>query len=159
MRRAAIGGACVMLAACGPKAADQATPASVVATPPAETLADQAMLTRAAAIRSALIPQLLAKTCRSAGGSGLCRNLAIPCAVQQAVESSDQANGVADRLVFMTRFETSATAAGPWRAGGEYIRVELTADGSWNSVGAADGNGGSCDDAGLQPIRQIRFSP
>lgn len=152
------------LASCGPKAgpagAAAPAPARVTAQPPAESPADQAMLSQASAIRSTLIPSLQAKNCTSAGGDNPCRKLSIPCAFQESVSPSDQANGVADRVVFVTGFETKPAAAAPWQGGGEYIRIEIAPDGSWHSVGVAERNGGACSgDTEYQVIRVLTFSP
>jgi hypothetical protein len=162
MRVLMIAAAGLAVACCGPKGtpAAQPAPVSVTAQPPAETLADQAMLSQAGTIRAALIPSLLAKNCRSAGGDLPCRNLTIACAFQESVSPSDQANGVAYRVVFVTGFETKGATAQPWQARGEYLRVEIAPDGSWNSVGVADRNGGACTgDTENQVTRVLTFSP
>jgi hypothetical protein len=157
-----IAAAGLALASCGQKAtpAGPAAPVSVTAQPPAEGPADETLLSQAATIRGALIPSLLAKNCRSAGGDLPCRNLTIACAFQESVSPSDQANGVAYRVVFVTGFETKAATAQPWQGGGEYIRVEIAPDGNWNSVGVADRNGGGCSSqTEYQVTRVLSFSP
>jgi hypothetical protein len=164
LRLSIIALACLGLASCGPKegAGGPVRPrlARVTAQPPAQSFADQTLLGQAAEIRSALLSSLLDKNCRSAGGDLPCRNLAIPCAFQESVSPSDQADGVAYRVVFATGFETQAAAAQPWEPAGEYLRVEIAPDGNWHSVGVAERIGGACSDqTEYQVVRVLTFSP
>jgi len=165
--------AALALGACGPKGTGGGTaggtatgpaplpaPTRVAADPPATSPDEEEMLSRAAAIRDGLGPQLRAKNCTSTASYAPCRNLSLPCALELPVDDSERAGGVLHRLVFLTGFETQSVQTGRWQAGGEYIRVEITSDGGWHTTGAAERNGGTCaGEAAPDATRRIRFSP